>query len=247
MAEEIYDQFADALVSVTKQMFGEDARQSPNFGRLLPRNFTHVQSLLRQSRGRVLLGGQHDEAECYMAPTIVAASSDDALLSEEIFGPVLPIVRVSSAALAMRDINGRPHPLAIYVFSRSDYGEVVRGTRSGSVCVNDTMLQVSSPGGFIAGVGDSGMGGGCGGREGFDVFTHRRCVLVSTPELANLFTNFTAPQFVTTWYGRRVMDAVVGVGVAGLAYGAVARVLGVAMDVARGLHRAVVRRVCRGG
>lgn len=99
-------------------------------------------------------------------------------MAEEIFGPILPVLTVSDVDEAIRFVNDRDRPLALYVFAESEAVQrrVLEGTSSGGVCVNATVLHVAVPTLPFGGVGASGMGA-YHGRTGFDTFSHRKSVL----------------------------------------------------------------------
>lgn len=99
-------------------------------------------------------------------------------MAEEIFGPILPVLTVSDVDEAIRFVNDRDRPLALYVFAESEEVQlrVLEGTSSGGVCVNATVLHVAVPTLPFGGVGASGMGA-YHGRTGFDTFSHRKSVL----------------------------------------------------------------------
>jgi aldehyde dehydrogenase (NAD+) len=99
-------------------------------------------------------------------------------MTDEIFGPVLPIVAVDDVEAAIAHVNAHDKPLALYVFSRSraTSDHVLAATSSGGVCVNHVVYHVAAPGLPFGGVGPSGMGA-YHGRAGFETFSHRRSVL----------------------------------------------------------------------
>ncbi|MET0459330.1 MAG: aldehyde dehydrogenase family protein, partial [Ilumatobacteraceae bacterium] len=115
---------------------------------------------------------------------------DAAVMQEEIFGPILPVVTVTDVDEAVRFVNARPAPLAMYLFTNDDATaeRLVERTTSGGVTVNHTMLHVAIPELPFGGVGASGMGA-YHGKAGFDTFSHRRSVLVkpSHPDLSVLY------------------------------------------------------------
>ncbi|MEZ4241181.1 MAG: coniferyl aldehyde dehydrogenase [Myxococcota bacterium] len=123
-------------------------------------------------------GEAFDGAGNKMAPVLVRGPTDEMeVMQEEIFGPVLPIVEVDGLEAALRYVNDRPRPLALYYFD-DDPGRIDRvltGTHSGGVTVNECMLHVAEEHLPFGGVGPSGMGA-YHGREGFDTFSHRKAV-----------------------------------------------------------------------
>jgi aldehyde dehydrogenase (NAD+) len=162
--------------------FGADPLTSPDLASIVNgAQFERLQRLLQgaQQRGQVLFGGQSDAAQRRMAPTLIRVESpDDPLMAEELFGPLLPVVEVDDLHQAMAWINGRPKPLALYLFSQSGQAQrqLLEGTSSGGVCLNDVVMQASVPELPFGGVGNSGMGT-YHGEAGFLTFSHRRSVL----------------------------------------------------------------------
>ena len=111
-------------------------------------------------------------------------------MQEEIFGPILPVLGVDGPASAKAFIGARPKPLALYVFAQDDavIDDIVGGTSSGGVCVNQTLMHLLPPDLPFGGVGDSGMGA-YHGQTGFDVFSHHKSVLrkPTKPDLKMLY------------------------------------------------------------
>lgn len=144
-------------------------------------NASHVrrlEGLLDDHGGHELLPRKSDPTSRSFAPVVVAEPDPgSALMEEEIFGPILPIIKVNSIDDAIDFVNDRPRPLALYVFTESPETErrVLDHTTSGSVCVNHLMFQVATSMPF-GGVGPSGMGS-YHGKSGFDTFSHTKSVL----------------------------------------------------------------------
>jgi aldehyde dehydrogenase (NAD+) len=173
-----------ALVRTIREFFGEDPRQSPDYGRII--NARHLRRLVGYlGDGDVVCGGVHDENERYLAPTVLRGVRPDApIMNDEIFGPILPILPVSSVGEAIAFVNARPKPLALYVFTgeRRVADEVLERTSSGGACVNDVVLHLAVPELPFGGVGESGMGA-YHGRQGFETFSHRKAVLTKIAAL----------------------------------------------------------------
>jgi len=189
----------DALVRATTTFFGPDPRRSPDYGRIVDdRHLARLAALLEGPPGRIVVGGAIDPADRYVAPTVLADVDARArVMAEEIFGPILPVVPVDGIDGAVAAVAARPDPLALYVFtgSRDLADEVVARTRSGGVCVNDTMVHLAVPGLPFGGVGRSGTGA-YHGRHGFETFSQRRAVLarVTRPELGLANPPWSAPR-----------------------------------------------------
>jgi aldehyde dehydrogenase (NAD+) len=138
-----------------------------------------LRGLLESSGGRIRLGGEWDAGTNYFAPTLVTDVSLEApLMREEIFGPILPVLKVPNMAAAVRLLNDRPKPLALYLFtSRAATAEaVVAATTAGGPGINDTVLQFAHPGLPGGGVGHSGLGK-AHGWFGFQAFSNARGIL----------------------------------------------------------------------
>ncbi|KAL4072468.1 Aldehyde/histidinol dehydrogenase [Scleroderma yunnanense] len=176
----------DAIVQALKEAhdrFYPSGPSVPNaFGRIV--NHTHfrrLKGLLDRTAGEMAFGGQTDESEKYIAPTIVkGVKGDDSLMSEELFGPILPIIPVKDVDEAIAFINARDHPLALYVFSQDAAfkAKVFDNTQSGSAIANDTMVHCAVDGLPLGGIGPSGSGYQTR-KYSFDLFTHLRSSLDS--------------------------------------------------------------------
>ena len=143
------------------------------------RHHARLRGLLESSGGRIRLGGEWDAGTNYFAPTLVTDVSLEApLMREEIFGPILPVLKVPNMAAAVRLLNDRPKPLALYLFTgRAATAEaVVAATTAGGTCINDTVLQFAHPGLPGGGVGHSGLGK-AHGWFGFQAFSNARGIL----------------------------------------------------------------------
>ena len=173
----VHDEFVRALGTSITEFYGTDPQRSPDLARIVnDAHFNRLEKLLHG--GTIASGGQSDPATRYIAPTVLTGiTRDDAVMQEEIFGPILPVVAVDSLDEAMRFINADDKPLALYTFSEHDEDNelVVAGTSSGGVCVNGTIMHISNPHLPFGGVGASGMGA-YHGKFGFDTFSHRRSV-----------------------------------------------------------------------
>ncbi|XP_030339500.1 aldehyde dehydrogenase family 3 member B1 isoform X1 [Strigops habroptila] len=172
---EMQEKLMPALREAITEFYGSNPRESPDFGRIVgQKEFQRIRALL--CSGRVAIGGQTDEKDLYIAPTVLAdVLPSDPIMQEEIFGPILPIVVVASMDEAIDFINERPQPLAIYTFSSDSkvVAQVLERTSSGSFCGNDTlthMILTSLP---FGGIGCSGLGR-YHGKFTFDTFTHQR-------------------------------------------------------------------------
>ncbi|MCQ8185533.1 aldehyde dehydrogenase family protein [Parvularcula maris] len=176
--EEIYDDFISTLREVAKQFYGENPQASEDYARIVnERHLERLEKLL--GAGEIVVGGEVDKADRYLAPTILKdVKPDDPVMQEEIFGPILPCLKVSSVDEAIAFIKERDKPLALYVFTASDEiaGRFERETSAGTMMVNDAVIFQTNHHLPFGGVGPSGMGA-FHGRHSFDDFSHLKAVM----------------------------------------------------------------------
>jgi aldehyde dehydrogenase (NAD+) len=167
-----------AIEAAIHQFYGDDPIHSDDYGRIISdKHYQRLTSLLPS--GRILVGGQTQASDRYIAPTVMDQVSPDApVMQDEIFGPILPVLEYDELEEAIAFVSARPKPLALYVFSKNKAVQqrVLQSTSSGGVCVNDTVLQVGVPDLPFGGVGDSGMGS-YHGKTSFDTFSHFKSIL----------------------------------------------------------------------
>lgn len=173
------DQLERLLPDAVRRMFGDDPARSADYGRIVNERH-HARLLSYLGSGRIVSGGRHDAASRYLEPTVLAdVTPDDPVMGEEIFGPVLPILRVPDAAAAVDLVNRGDKPLAAYVFS-SDAATrrlFVERTSSGSLTFGLPMAHLSMADLPFGGVGESGMGV-YHGEHSLATFTHAKPVVV---------------------------------------------------------------------
>jgi aldehyde dehydrogenase (NAD+) len=179
--ERIKGLFIEELKRQIHGFFGKDPSLSPDYARIInAAHFERLSSYLGQ--GAIIMGGQTKPEELYIAPTVMDHINMDApIMTEEIFGPVLPVVPYNDIKEAITFVNRRPKPLALYVFTRDKgkQAEVVTKTSSGAVCINDAVVHFASHYLPFGGVGDSGMGA-YHGRTGFETFSHAKSIVKNT-------------------------------------------------------------------
>ena len=155
-----------------------DALSDPTYGRMVTRkHFERVRALIDPEK--VVCGGGCDEGALRIEPTVMAGVSlDDAVMGEEIFGPVLPILTYEELDEAVAMVESRPRPLALYLFTRSRENKrrVLSRCRFGGGCVNDTIMPLPTDALPFGGMGASGMGA-YHGRWGFEEFSHLEGIL----------------------------------------------------------------------
>lgn len=177
----VKDKLVAKMKDVLREFYGEDPAQSPDYARIInDRHFARLVSYLKT--GHALTGGQTRAEERYIAPTLLEnAALDSPVMTEEIFGPILPIVAYDKLDEALKLIHERAKPLALYLFTTNSATEarVLGDVQFGGGCVNDTLIHLSTSHLPFGGVGPSGMGA-YHGKAGFDLFSHRKSVLKKT-------------------------------------------------------------------
>lgn len=168
----------DLIGHAIRDFYGPDPAASPDYARIV--NDAHFQRLEHfLDEGSPAIGGDRRAGERYIAPTVLRDVAPDApVMNDEIFGPILPVLPVADVDDAIRFVNDRDRPLALYVFSESNEVQerVLAETTSGGACVNTTVMHVAVPELPFGGIGPSGMGA-YHGKASFDVFSHRKSVL----------------------------------------------------------------------
>jgi len=168
----------EKLISYIKTFFGDNPQQSADLGRIVnERQFDRLVGLLGE--GKILVGGQYDRGDRYIAPTLIDQVSPDAkVMADEIFGPILPILEYDQIEEAIALVNAQPKPLALYLFSKNEQLQqrIVQEVAYGGGCFNDIILHVGNPELPFGGVGNSGIGS-YHGKASFDTFSHRKSIL----------------------------------------------------------------------
>ncbi len=160
------------------EIHGEDPQKSEAFVRIInPRHFKRLTALL--NKDKIIIGGETDEDDLYIAPTLMDSITwDDAVMKEEIFGPILPILEYTDLNDAIKQIKTKPKPLALYLFTnkKSIRNKVFNEISVGGGVLNDTVMHLTNPNLPFGGIGNSGMGS-YHGKFGFDTFTHYKGIL----------------------------------------------------------------------
>jgi aldehyde dehydrogenase (NAD+) len=187
-----------ALRQTLRDMYGNDPQSSDSYGRIVnERHFDRLMALMQS--GDIAVGGQSDRDTRFIAPTVLTnVSRDAAVMQEEIFGPILPIVRIADLDEAMALIRGGDKPLAGYVFTDDAAAQkrFVEEISCGSTCINDTMMFMMVHELPFGGVGASGMGA-YSGERGFTTFSHLKAVMKRGwwPDPALRYAPYTKKKF----------------------------------------------------
>ena len=166
------------IIEEIHKQFGKDIKSSPDYPRVV-----NSASLNRLSEylndGKIYYGGKIDKNDLYMEPTILTnVDVDSNVMTEEIFGPILPVIEFEDIKDIINFINTREKPLALYYFSENkvNINNILKCTTSGGVTINDTVIHVANGNLPFGGVGNSGIGS-YHGKASFDTFTHKRSVM----------------------------------------------------------------------
>ena len=160
----VHERVHDPLLAYIKEeivrMFGEAPLENPDYGKIINhKHFERLMGLLNPDR--LVFGGESREETLQIAPAVLdRVEAEDAVMQEEIFGPLLPILTVRSMEEALSFVNARPKPLAFYIFTQNKKVEelFLRRASFGGGCVNDTIIHLATSAMGFGGVGNSGMG-----------------------------------------------------------------------------------------
>lgn len=173
--QSIKDAFLEEVKKEIAAQFGENPLENPNYGKII--NVKHFQRLKGlMDPEKVVVGGQMKEQTLQIAPTVMDhVDATDAVMGEEIFGPILPVLTYESIGQAERFILSRPHPLALYLFTTDAKTEdrFLRFIPFGGGCINDTIIHLATSRMGFGGVGQSGMGS-YHGKKSFETFSHEK-------------------------------------------------------------------------
>ena len=172
------DTFVKFLIQEIEKALGTNPEESPDFARIINlKNWQRQLSLLENQT--ILFGGQSNKETLYLAPTLLDEPKMDSLvMTEEIFGPILPILSYESKSDIEKIISSFEKPLSLYLFSqnKSFINEVLQKYSFGGGCINDTVIHLVNNRLPFGGVGNSGMGA-YHGKLSFDIFSHKKAIV----------------------------------------------------------------------
>ncbi|WP_085054429.1 aldehyde dehydrogenase [Staphylococcus aureus] len=184
--ESVKDDLITALSKTLREFYGQNIQQSPDYGRIVNlKHYHRLTSLLNSEQMNIVFGGHSDEDERYIETTLLDhVTSDSAIMQEEIFGPILPILTYQSLDEAIAFIHQRPKPLSLYLFSEDENAtqRVINELSFGGGAINDTLMHLANPKLPFGGVGASGMGR-YHGKYSFDTFTHEKSYIFKSTRL----------------------------------------------------------------
>ncbi len=169
------------LAEITKQIelqFGKEPLKNRDYGKIIgKKHFDRLCALI--DKEKVVFGGETDADSCRIAPTVMLnVTENDAVMGQEIFGPILPIMTFDSFDELVSSLKKKEKPLALYLFS-DDKGHIKRVSRElqfGGGCINDVVIHLATSEMGFGGVGESGMGS-YHGKDGFDAFSHYKSIV----------------------------------------------------------------------
>lgn len=179
--EPVKDKLIACIQEEIRRQFGDDPLANPAYGKIINRkHFERLTGLMKS--GRAVIGGRTDGASRIEPTLLDEVTMDSAVMGEEIFGPLLPVLTFKTLEDAMRMIEHHPTPLALYLFTTDKENEhrIISSVRFGGGCVNDTVIHLATSHMGFGGVGTSGMGS-YHGRQGFDTFTHYKSIVKQNP------------------------------------------------------------------
>ena len=176
--KDIKEEFLKSVKKYVKEFYGDNPIKSEDYVKIInKRHFQRILSLI--DKDNILLGGNYDEAKLKIEPTVVEVKSlDEKIMSEEIFGPIMPIITYSKYEEVIKTIRNFEKPLALYLFTENKVLEknILENINFGGGCINDTIVHLATTELPFGGVGMSGMGS-YHGKRSFDTFTHEKSIL----------------------------------------------------------------------
>ena len=182
--KDVKEAFVKAFAEEVRDLHGNDIKEDRHYVRMVnDKAFERVTGYFKD--GRIIYGGRTDAESRFIEPTLIEdVALDSPLMTEEIFGPVFPIITLddngkSFCDKAMEFVNSREKPLAFYYFGKeSDGWEIIRRTSSGGGCINDVIMHIANENIPFGGVGNSGMGR-YHDRDSFEAFSHTRSIVAT--------------------------------------------------------------------
>ena len=174
----VKDEFVKAVIAEIKKQYGEDSLENKDYGKIInEKHFARLCGLI--DKDKVVIGGNVNADTCQIAPTVMDhVTYDDAVMGEEIFGPIMPILTFDDFDSVVDELKTKDKPLALYLFT-SNKKHIKRVTAElsyGGGCINDVVIHLATSNMGFGGVGESGMGA-YHGKAGFDAFSHYKAIV----------------------------------------------------------------------
>lgn len=182
--ESVKEMFLRSLILEIKLQYGENPLTDPLYGKIISeKHFDKVVGLLENQK--VLYGGKYNRESLKIEPTVVVDPDlNSNIMTNEIFGPIIPVISYKTNSEALEIIRRNDTPLAQYIFTKDKNVKNFFETNVlfGGGCINDTIMHISTPLLAFGGVGQSGMGG-YHGKRGFDTFSHYKSIINKSTKL----------------------------------------------------------------
>ncbi|HKL19181.1 MAG TPA: aldehyde dehydrogenase [Halalkalibaculum sp.] len=186
----VHKDLKESLLKSLKQeitgFYGTDPQKSPDYARIInSKHFNRLKGYLEN--GTIVTGGQTDEQELFIAPTILEDIAwEDKVMQEEIFGPLLPVMPYENLNEIMNTIREKPTPLSLYLFTGNKDIEkkIIKELPFGGGCINDTIAHLGNLNLPFGGLGQSGFGN-YHGKSSFDIFSHKKSIMKKPTWLDN--------------------------------------------------------------
>lgn len=174
----VRDRLIKEMQKQIRKQFGKKPLDNKDYGKIInEKHFDRILGLI--DKEKVVFGGNCDRDALRIEPTVMDnVTFSDAVMQEEIFGPVMPVLTFDSLDEVIRNVNAMPHPLALYLFTSSKTAakKVTARCGFGGGCINDTIIHLATTEMGFGGFGESGMGS-YHGKTGFDTFTHYKSIV----------------------------------------------------------------------
>ena len=180
--KDVKEAFVKAFAAEVRALHGEDIAADRHYVRMVnDKAFERVTGYFKD--GDIIYGGRTDATTRFIEPTLIEnVALDSPLMTEEIFGPVFPIITLDDNGKLFKDkvidfVVSREKPLAFYYFGKESEGwEIIRRTSSGGGCINDVIMHIANENAPFGGVGNSGMGR-YHDKDSFEAFSHTRTIV----------------------------------------------------------------------
>ena len=174
----VKEEFIAEVIRQIKKQFGEKPLENKDYGKIINvKHFLRLYGLIDQSK--VVIGGEINPDACQIAPTVMdRVTWEDAVMKEEIFGPIMPVLTFEDFDMLMEELKEREKPLALYLFTgnKQHIRRVTSELSYGGGCINDAVIHLATSEMGFGGVGESGMGA-YHGKAGFDAFSHYKSIV----------------------------------------------------------------------
>ena len=174
----VKDEFISEVARQIKKQYGENPLENKNYGKIInEKHFERLSALI--DKNKVVIGGETNSKTNKIAPTVMDnVTESDAVMSEEIFGPIMPVLTFDNFDKMVEELKDKDKPLALYLFSsnKKHINRVTKELSYGGGCINDVVVHLATSEMGFGGVGESGMGS-YHGKDGFEAFSHYKSVM----------------------------------------------------------------------